>query len=122
MAVRSLQVGMGVRGEQWAKVIHDDARIENVGYVRRRADLAEEALRTWKVPQAPCYANLEEALKALKPDVVILVTPPELHHGQVSLCFKYGAHVMAEKPLSEKLEESIDIWPLNASAILHIQK
>lgn len=109
MAIRSVQVGMGVRGEQWAKVINDDPRVENVGYVRRRVDKAEETLRHWGMPSAPCFASLEEALKQLKPDIVVLVTPPEVHHEQVTLSFKYGAHVMAEKPLSEKLEESIDM-------------
>lgn len=109
MAIRGVQVGMGVRGEQWAKVINQDSRIENVGYVRRRVEKAPGTFEKWGVPAAPCFSDLEEALKTLKPDVVVLVTPPEVHHKQVTLSFKYGAHVMAEKPLSEVLEESIDM-------------
>lgn len=109
MSIKSVQVGMGVRGEQWAKVVHEDPRVENVGYVRRRVEKAKQTLKDWGVPDAPCYADLETALKETKPDIVILVTPPEVHHEQVSLSFKYGAHVMAEKPLSEELEESIDM-------------
>jgi predicted dehydrogenase len=100
---------MGVRGEQWAQVIREDSRTENVAYVRNRVDLAKQTLKDWGEPEVPCYATLEEAFEHVKADAVVLVTPPEVHHEQTLTSFKHGCHVLCEKPLSEVLSESIDM-------------
>ena len=109
MTIRIIQVGMGVRGEQWAQVIREDPRTENVAYVRNRVDLAKQTLKEWGENDVPCYATLEEAFAHIKADAVVLVTPPEVHHEQTLTAFKHGCHVLCEKPLSEVLSESIDM-------------
>ncbi|MBI9044169.1 MAG: Gfo/Idh/MocA family oxidoreductase [Anaerolineaceae bacterium] len=110
MTIRIVQVGMGVRGEQWAKVIREDDRTENVAYVRRAVEKGKQTLQEWGEPLGtPVYSSLEDALKETRPDAVVLVTPPEVHHEQTLLSFKYGCHVLCEKPLSEVLDESIDM-------------
>ena len=107
--VRFIQVGMGVRGEQWAKVVGEDPRTCNVAYVRQRLDLARQTLLDWGQPEAPCFGSLEEAFSSVEADAVNLVTPPEGHHEQTLTAFKHGCHVLCEKPLSEVLPESIDM-------------
>ncbi len=110
MTIRIIQVGMGVRGRQWAKVIRDDPRAENVAYVRNRVDRAKNDLAAWGEPEnTPCFGDLNEALDQVEADVVLLVTPPEVHHEQTSVAFKRGCHVLSEKPLSEEMDESIDM-------------
>ncbi len=109
MTVRFLQVGMGVRGKQWAEVIRTEAGAVNAGYMRPEIDIAHQQVVEWGEPDVPCFDDLEEAIKTVKPQAVLLVTPPEGHHAQASLAFRYGCHVLCEKPLTEDLDESIDL-------------
>ena len=108
MTIRIVQVGMGVRGVQWARVIREDPRTVNVAYVRQRVDLAREQVKAWG-EDAPCFSDLDEALDAVKADAVLLVTPPEGHHSQALAAFRHGCHLLAEKPLAEEMGEAIDI-------------
>jgi predicted dehydrogenase len=108
MTIRIVQVGLGVRGVQWARVIREDPRTVNVAYVRQRVDLGRQQVREWG-EDAPCFASLDEALDAVEADAVLLVTPPEGHHAQASAAFRHGCHLLAEKPLTEELDEAIDI-------------
>ncbi len=109
MALKLIQVGMGVRGAQWAKVIREDPRTENVAYVRQQLALASKTLADWGEPAVPCFATLEEALEKVQADAAVLVTPPEVHHQQVTAAFRQGCHVLCEKPLSEVFGESVDM-------------
>ncbi len=109
MTLRIVQVGMGVRGVQWAKVIRENPRTTNVAYVRQRVDLARQQVAEWGEGNVPCFADLGEALDAVKADAVLLVTPPEGHHAQAMLAFEHGCHLLCEKPLTEEMDEAIDI-------------
>jgi predicted dehydrogenase len=109
MTLRMLQVGMGVRGAQWSRVIREHPGVVNVGYVRPELDIALRQVKEWGEPDVPCFDDLEKALETLKPDAVVLVTPPDGHHEQATLAFRHGCHVLCEKPLSEDLEETIDM-------------
>ncbi|HPO59745.1 MAG TPA: Gfo/Idh/MocA family oxidoreductase, partial [Anaerolineaceae bacterium] len=109
MTVRILQVGMGVRGRQWAEVIRTESCAVNVGYMRPELDIARRQVIEWGEPDTPVFDDLETAIRTLQPDAVLLVTPPDGHHDQASLAFKYGCHVLCEKPLTEDLDESIDL-------------
>jgi predicted dehydrogenase len=85
--LKLIQVGMGVRGAQWARVIREDARTENVAYVRQHLAFVQKTLQEWGEPNVPCFATLEEALAKVEADAVVLVTPPEVHYQQVSAAF-----------------------------------
>lgn len=52
------------------------------------------------IPSAPlCFASLEEALIATKPQVVVICTPSGQHVAQALEALAAGAHVVIEKPL-----------------------
>ena len=108
MTLQIIQVGTGVRGEQWAKVIREDPRVKNVAYVRRNVDLARQQIKDWG-EDVPCFADLDTALDEVRADAVLLVTPPEGHHAQSMTAFEHGCHVICEKPLTEEMDEAIDI-------------
>jgi predicted dehydrogenase len=109
MTVRILQAGMGVRGTQWAQIIRAHPRAENVAYMHPQPELGRKILKKWSESEKPLFGDFEEALQSVKPDAVLLATPPEFHHAQVLAAFKHGCHVLCEKPLSEEFEESIDM-------------
>lgn len=109
MTVRILQVGMGVRGEQWSQVIRSHPGAVNIGYMRPELEIAKSQVVAWGEPDVPCFDNLEQAIVTLKPDMVLLATPPEGHLEQCRLAFKHGCHVLCEKPLTEEYNEAIEI-------------
>lgn len=109
MAIRFVQVGVGVRGRQWSRVIREDPRTELVAYVSRRVDVARQKAAEWGDGDKPCFGDLDEALNAVAADAVVLVTPPEGHHAQTMSSFRHGCDVLCEKPLSEEMAESLDL-------------
>jgi predicted dehydrogenase len=50
------------------------------------------------------FADLEEALRVFKPDVVFVCTPPAFHIEQALSALRSGADVFIEKPLSHSTE------------------
>lgn len=109
MTIRFVQVGMGVRGAQWAKVVRRHSGAENVAYVRPELEIARKQVVEWGEPDVPCFNDIEQAIEATHPDAVLLVTPPEVHHEEASIAFRHGCHVLCEKPLSEVMAETIDM-------------
>jgi predicted dehydrogenase len=108
MTIRIVQVGTGVRGVQWARVIRENPNTVNVAYVRQRVEIARRQVSEWG-EDAPCFANLNEALEQVQADAVLLVTPPEVHREQALAAFAHGCHLLAEKPLTEDLGEAIEV-------------
>ena len=109
MTVRFIQVGVGVRGTHWARVIRDDSRATVVAYVDLRLDIARQKAAEWHQANVPCFADLSEALETVEADAVLLVTPPGGHFDQTMLAFGRGCHVLCEKPLVEKMDEAIEL-------------
>jgi predicted dehydrogenase len=46
------------------------------------------------------FAQWEEMLERTKPEIVVIATPPHLHHAIAVRAFAAGAHVLCEKPLA----------------------
>jgi len=54
----------------------------------------------------PVFRRLEQALRALTPDVVLLVSPPTTHRPLAEEALAAGVHVVTEKPLAHTLEDA----------------
>jgi predicted dehydrogenase len=107
--LRIVQVGVGVRGEDWARVVCDNPDIKTVAYVARRLNVLKARVREFGDEGVPCFDNLAKALEETKPEALLLVTPPEGHYEQVMLAFERGIHALVEKPLTEDLTEAIGL-------------
>jgi predicted dehydrogenase len=60
------------------------------------------------------YANPEEMIKAEakrddRVDVIAIMTPNNSHYEIACLAIEYGFHIMCEKPLSNALDEALDL-------------
>lgn len=106
--IRVIQIGLGVRGKQWAEVINKHPDTMVVAYVRKNADLAHTPVEQGN-ERIPCFSSLKEAFEHNDADAVVIVSPPEYHYDQVLTAFDHGCHVICEKPLSEKYDECIEM-------------
>ena len=52
------------------------------------------------------FGQWEELLAKARPDIVVIATPPHLHHRIALAAFAQGAHVVCEKPLSMNRAEA----------------
>ncbi len=105
---RILLVGAGVRGAMWARVIAEAPDATLAGIVDRdesRADRAREA----HAPQAHVEREFTAALEVVETDAVVIATPPASHHSLVSQAFANGLDVLCEKPLSDEMDEVLDL-------------
>jgi predicted dehydrogenase len=78
-------------------------------YVSRRVEVARQKVAEWGDPDVPCFGDLDEALRAVEADAVVLVTPPEVHREQTLAAFEHGCDVLCEKPLSEVMAETVEL-------------
>lgn len=83
-------------------------RVELVAAV----DVDEErldAFRSAAGEQVAGFTSMDAMLDSVRPDLVLIGTPPFLHREQVVAALKAGAWVMCEKPLCLSLAEYDDI-------------
>lgn len=109
MQARIVQVGLGVRGAQWAKVIKETPHAEIVAFVARNQERLRKRARELGFDGTPCFADLSSALRRVQADILVLVSPPQVHYEQAMLGFEHGLHVLAEKPLVENLKEAVEL-------------
>ena len=91
-------VGLGTRGRHWARVIAEDPGAKLIAGVDPNQDSV--AILREKLPQIEFpVMSFDEALN-LKPDLVVLSTPPSVHLEQITACAQKGLPVLCEKPLA----------------------
>ena len=98
MAKRVLVAGLGNMGMSHALAYTRIPGLEVVGVCTRHIDQVKlpEALA-----KAKKFANYEQALKELKPDIASVNTLPDTHADYAIKAMEAGAHVFVEKPLAE---------------------
>jgi predicted dehydrogenase len=97
---RVLAVGLGNMGMSHALAYARIPGFELVGVCERR-------IATRKLPEALAgaarFANFDEALARLEPDVVSVNTLPDSHAEFAIKAMEAGAHVFVEKPLADSV-------------------
>lgn len=107
-SVRVLLVGAGVRGAKWARVIAEASDATLAGIVDLDEARARRA-RDEHAPDAPVERDFASALAHVAADAVVIATPPDSHHSLVSQAFDHGIDVLCEKPLSDEMDEVLDL-------------
>jgi predicted dehydrogenase len=103
MAIRLLQIGAGIRGQHWAQYVRQHADVECVGVVE--PDESSRAKFRAIAGDVPGFADLAQALAAVKADAALIVTPSSTHADVSIRCLEAGLTVMVEKPLATTVEE-----------------
>ncbi|SMQ14401.1 Predicted dehydrogenase [Streptomyces sp. Ag82_O1-12] len=68
-----------------------------------------DAFRELAGAQVAGFASVDAMLDAVRPDLVLIGTPPSLHRDQTVAALKAGAWVLCEKPLTLSLAEYDEI-------------
>ena len=117
--VRIVLVGAGVRGAIWTRVIAEEPDATLAGIVDRDEARAGRA-RDNHAPGALVVRDFASALEEAGADAVVIATPPASHHALVSRALAHRLHVLCEKPLSEDLEEVVDLIARAKAARCHL--
>ncbi|WP_210483842.1 Gfo/Idh/MocA family protein [Microvirga antarctica] len=113
MVFRILQVGLGNRGRMWGRIIADHPGATFAGIVD--ADPARIGAFKAEFGEFAAFEDLEAALREVRADAVLLVTPPDGHLDQARLVFAAGLPLLAEKPLTLDLADALEIVVLAES-------
>ncbi|WP_083976870.1 Gfo/Idh/MocA family protein [Kitasatospora azatica] len=98
-------VGCGAIAGRWIRSLAVDGRL-TVG-VLVDSDLAAAERLAERYGLSTAYAaTVDEALAEHRPEVVINLTPPRLHHWVSRSALEAGAHVLTEKPLALRLADA----------------
>jgi len=97
-------IGCGRISQVHFQTIQREPRVKLVAV----ADVDEKAAKSAaEANGAKAFADPGELLKAVRPDAVVLCTPPNTHRALAEAALKAGAHVLCEKPLSINLEDAV---------------
>ncbi|MGA8208151.1 MAG: Gfo/Idh/MocA family oxidoreductase [Candidatus Dormiibacterota bacterium] len=105
--VRILVVGHGVRGKHWTQAIKESASASLFGIVEPRV-VGEGDSRV--------YPSLEAVPEGIRPDVVVIASPPTNHGEAVNWAVTRGIPILCEKPLSDDFAESVALVEAAESA------
>jgi predicted dehydrogenase len=101
MTIRVLAAGLGNMGRSHALAYHRHPGFEIAGLVNRSKPRLHEELAGYDI--LPSY---EEALKALKPELVSINTYSDSHADYAEMAMEQGAHVFIEKPLATTVADA----------------
>jgi len=97
-------IGCGKMGVHHAKAI----KAHGAGRIIALADPSGDRskLDGLVAKDVPFFNSVSDMLKAIKPTVVHIATPPATHADLAKLCLSHGAHVYVEKPFTLRLTEA----------------
>lgn len=95
-------IGCGNRGKWIANLFEKHGGYQFVGAADYFAERAAEAAERLKIPAAHAYSGLSgyKRLLELKPDAVVIESPPYFHPEQALAGVQAGCHVYCAKPVA----------------------
>jgi predicted dehydrogenase len=101
--LKVVMVGCGAMSRAWLEAAAQIEQLEVVGLVDIQEQAAIDRRAEFKLEQAQTGVDLEVMLKDLRPDAIFDCSIPEAHHANALLAFRYGVHVLGEKPLAHTI-------------------
>ncbi len=98
--LRVIHVGVGGRGQWPLDVLGADPRFESVALVDVAPAALEAAQQRTGLPPSACFTSLEEALRAVEADALVICTPTVTHAAYCRAGFAAGKHVLVEKGMT----------------------
>ncbi len=119
--MKVVQVGMGGMGNAWLRAVIESPNVEYAGFVEISDSVAAMQVEKYHLDGSRVFKSLPAALKALKVDGVINVTPPQFHKEVSLTALQAGIPVLSEKPLADTYESAAAIVDVaNSRGVLHM--
>ncbi len=107
--MRFIQIGVGGFGKGWVQRLTNNSSVEVVALVDVNQTALTAARKVGNYGKDICFSKLNEALKKVKADALVCVTPPEYHKQYVVQAMKAGLDVITEKPMADNLASCMSI-------------
>ncbi|MFF3007005.1 Gfo/Idh/MocA family protein [Kitasatospora sp. NPDC057940] len=101
-------IGCGAIASRWVRSLLADGRIEITALIDPDQQAAQALADRYGLSPA-LATTLPEALAQAEADVVVNLTPPELHYPVTRSALAQGLHVLTEKPLALNLPDALDL-------------
>jgi predicted dehydrogenase len=116
-----IQVGIGGMGNAWLRAVLESPQVAYAGFVEVNDAIAAEQVQKYNLDGKTIFKSVDEALRVLKPDGLINVTPPQFHKAVSIAALEAGVPVLSEKPLAGTRQEALDIVACaNRTGVLHM--
>jgi predicted dehydrogenase len=103
---KGIVAGLGGRGLHWVSEARKHENCKLVGFVEPNEANVKRAVEQHNVPKKEIFPSLDEAVKKVKADFVLDVTPPCVHREIAEKAFAAGMHLIGEKPLSDNWKDA----------------
>jgi predicted dehydrogenase len=107
--VRLIQVGAGLMGRAWLRVIDKSPDVRLVGLADLDLDSAQRSAADTGIADVAVGTTLEELLGQVKADAVVNVTIPEAHAEVSTVALLSGLPVLCEKPSADMLPAALSM-------------
>ncbi|MEA3310187.1 MAG: Gfo/Idh/MocA family oxidoreductase [Chloroflexota bacterium] len=104
--LRAAVIGVGAMGRHHARVYTELPQTELVAVSDLDAQTRERLGAKYDVP---IYAQYQDLLSEVAPDIVSVVVPTQHHHEIASAALAAGAHVLVEKPIAATVAEGEEL-------------
>lgn len=119
--MKVIQVGIGGMGNAWLNTVLESNEVAFAGFVEVNEAIADEQAAKFKLDRKLIFKSLPEALKAVKAEGIINVTPPQFHKEVSFTALEAGIPVLSEKPLAGTFAEALDIVrKADETGVLHM--
>ena len=99
-------VGLGAVSTEWLRILGRRDDVEVVALVDPNAALAQERRVAFEL-DAPIFGDVAEAIDRERVDLVIALTPADLHRSVAEAGLRAGCDVIVEKPMTADLSEAV---------------
>jgi predicted dehydrogenase len=112
MAIRTVIIGMGPRGCDWAREIKKNKQFELVAAVDVDQAVLDSAADSMHLNGLKCFCDLNQALSTMDLDAAIIATPADAHFDPCELALSRGISLLVEKPFTTTLAEAAKLVTL----------
>jgi predicted dehydrogenase len=107
MAIKVIVVGAGARGRDWVREVRRAAEYELAACVETDEESLRQTASAFGLSAAQCFRSLEEALRAVDCDAVIVATPADRHTESCETAISQGLAALVEKPFTTNLSDAV---------------
>jgi predicted dehydrogenase len=107
--VRLIQVGAGLMGRAWLRVIGNSTDVRLTGLADLNREAAEQAAAAAGFADVPVATTVDDLIGRVDADAVVNVTIPEAHADVSITALQSGLSVLCEKPVAHTISAALSM-------------